>query len=371
MHDQAVENWLFRIMRDSRTRYPDFHWTFYCAHGQPGRLDSAVRELGGDVIHSPVPIGATRKFVSELHNTIERGHYDVIHAHHDIVSAVYLIASARTRVRRRVVHVHNTSMDLPTPSKVKKTLAWEPMRRVVLTMADRIAGISRDALASMILSAPPKPGRDVVVYYGIDTEKFKAPRRSPAETRAMIGVSPDAKLILFAGRMTEYKNPRFVVDVLAGISGEIPNVVAAFAGVGPESEAVIAHARDANLSHKVRVLGWRDDLPELMLASDLLLWPGQETPKEGLGLGVVEAQAAGLPIIMSRSVPEDAIVIDEIVSVLPLASGAEAWAREAIRILTGTHLSGAEALSQIEASHFSLRAGTDNVMALYEHLPVR
>jgi glycosyltransferase involved in cell wall biosynthesis len=371
MHDQAVENWLFRIMRDSRRRYPDFHWTFYCAHGQPGRLDDAIRELGGEVIHSPVPIGSTRKFVSELHNAIERGHYDVIHAHHDIVSAIYLIASARTPVRRRIVHVHNTSMDLPTPSRMKKAMAWEPMRRVVLSMADRIAGISRDALASMILSAPPKQGRDVVVYYGIDTEKFRSPKRTPAETRAKIGVSPDSKLILFAGRMTEYKNPRFVVDVLSEISKDFPNAVAAFAGVGPESEPVIARARDANLSHKVRVLGWCDDLPELMLASDLLLWPGQEVPKEGLGLGIVEAQAAGLPVIMSRSVPDDATVIDELVTVLPLALGPVAWAREAVRVLSARHLSPADALSRIEASHFSLRAGTDNVMALYDQLPPR
>ena len=125
--------------------------------------------------------------------------------------------------------------------------------------------------------------------------------------------------------MTEYKNPRFVVDVLAELAGEFPDAVAAFAGVGPETDAVRAYAQDTGLGDRIRLLGWRDDLPELMLASDLLLWPGQEIPKEGLGLGIVEAQAAGLPIIMSRSVPEDAVVIDEIVSIVPLSAGASAW----------------------------------------------
>ena len=107
MHDQAVENWLFRIMSDSRERYPEFHWTFYSALGKPGRLDDDIRALGGEVIHSTVAIGHTRKFISELHNTIERGRYDVIHAHHDIVSAVYLLASARTPVRRRILPGRN------------------------------------------------------------------------------------------------------------------------------------------------------------------------------------------------------------------------------------------------------------------------
>jgi glycosyltransferase involved in cell wall biosynthesis len=371
MHDQAVENWIFRIMRDSRSRYPDFHWTFYSALGQPGRLDDSVRELGGEVIHSPVPVGNTRKFISELHNTIERGRFDVMHAHHDIMSAVYLLAAARTPIRRRIVHVHNTSMELPTPSKMKRAMVWEPMRRVCLTMSDRIAGISRDALSSMIAGAAPKPGRDVVVYYGIDTTKFRNPKRTPAETRASIGVAPNAKMILFGGRMTQYKNPRFVIEVLAEIADAEPNAVAVFAGVGTETDAVRQLAQDTGLADRVRILGWRDDLAELMLAADLLLWPGQEVPKEGLGLGIVEAQAAGLPIIMSRSVPEDAVVIDELVSILPLALGPEAWGRETLKRLRARHLPREESLERIEASHFSLTAGTDNVMALYQNLPTR
>jgi glycosyltransferase involved in cell wall biosynthesis len=371
MHDQAVENWIFRIMRDSRSRYPDFHWTFYSALGQPGRLDDSVRELGGEVIHSPVPVGNTRKFISELHNTIERGRFDVMHAHHDIMSAVYLLAAARTPIRRRIVHVHNTSMELPTPSKMKRAMVWEPMRRVCLTMSDRIAGISRDALSSMIAGAAPKPGRDVVVYYGIDTTKFRNPKRTPAETRASIGVAPNAKMILFGGRMTQYKNPRFVIEVLAEIADAEPSAVAVFAGVGTETDTVRQLAQDTGLADRVRILGWRDDLAELMLAADLLLWPGQEVPKEGLGLGIVEAQAAGLPIIMSRSVPEDAVVIDELVSILPLALGPEAWGRETLKRLRASHLPREESLERIEASHFSLTAGTDNVMALYQNLPTR
>ena len=369
MHDQAVENWIFRIMRDSRDRYPGYHWTFYCALPRVGRLDDSIRELGGEVIHSPVAIGNTRKFISELHNTIARGRYDVMHAHHDVVSAVYLLASARTPVRRRIVHVHNTSMELPTPSKVKKAVVWEPMRRVCLTMSDRIAGISRDALASMVRDSVKKPNRDVVVYYGIDTSKFRNPRKTPAEIRKEIGVEENAKLILFAGRMTTYKNPKFVIDVLAELTNEFPDVVAAFAGIGPESETVEQFAKDTGLGNRVRILGFRDDLPELMLASDLLLWPGQEVPKEGLGLGIVEAQAAGLPIIMSLSVPDDAVVIPEIVSVVPLAAGASGWGTEATRRLRMAHPSREECLAKLEASHFSLNAGTDNVMALYADLP--
>lgn len=371
MHDQAVENWIFRIMRDSRRAWPDHHWTFYCVLDREGRLDAQVRELGGDVIHSPVAIGDTTGFMRHLHGALRDGRYDVMHAHHDIVSAVYLLASLRTGVRRRIVHVHNTAMALPTPSRMKRAIAWEPMRRTCLALSDRIAGISRDALASMLADAEPRPPRDVVVYYGIDTDKFRNPRRTPECTRSEIGVKNEDRLILFAGRMTEYKNPAFAVDVLAEIAESVPNSVLAFAGVGPEAVTVERRANEIGLGDRIRILGWRDDLAELMLASDLLLWPGQEVPKEGLGLGIVEAQAAGLPIIMSRSVPEDAVVIEDLVSIVPLATGPAAWGREAERRLRRTHISRTDALGQIESSPFSLAAGTANVMALYDGVTPR
>jgi glycosyltransferase involved in cell wall biosynthesis len=368
MHDQAVENWIFRIMRDSRSEHPEFHWTFYSTLGKPGRLDDQVRALGGEVILSPVPLSRKWKFMSSLRNTMLRGSYDVVHAHHDIVSAIYLAASLGTPVKRRIVHVHNTSMSLPTPSPWKQALVREPMRRTVLAAADTIAGISKDALASMILDAPPRAGRDIVVYYGIDTAKFRRPKRSPGETRAQIHVPQDARMILFAGRMTEYKNPAFVVAMLDAVAAAMPDVIAVFAGVGLETDTVARRAAEAGLSDRIRLLGWRDDIAELMLTADLLVWPGQENPKEGLGLGIVEAQAAGLPILMSRSVPEDAVVIPQLATVMPLSTGAEAWGREATRILERGIPPREDSLGAIEASHFSLSAGTSNVMALYSNI---
>ncbi len=242
------------------------------------------------------------------------------------------------------------------------------MRQICLHLADVRAGISRDALRSMLRGRTPRPGKDVVVYYGIDTARFRAPRTSRERTRAEIGVGQEATIMLFAGRMIEYKNPLFLVEMLALMEESMPDLHAVFAGVGFEQVSVQKRAEELGVAEKIRILGWRDDLPELMLASDLLVWPGQEEPKEGLGLGIVEAQAAGLPILMSRSVPDDAIVIPELVSVMPLADGARTWAASASAILSSQHMSRIEALWGVDASPFSLRAGTANVMALYEPL---
>jgi glycosyltransferase involved in cell wall biosynthesis len=238
MNGQAVESWLLRMMRHSRATHPWFDWTFYCALGEQGRFDESIRAMGGSVILSPVPLARTIAFTKALHHEMKRGHYDVLHAHHDIVSAVYLIASLATPIRRRVVHIHNTSMDLPTPSRIKRSFAWEPMRQVCIRLADRLAGISHDALSSMLRGASPRPGRDVVVYYGVDTGRFTRPGKSTAHLRPEFNLEPSARIILFAGRMTAYKNPVFVVRVLADVLRTVPEAIAVFAGAGPEISAV-------------------------------------------------------------------------------------------------------------------------------------
>jgi glycosyltransferase involved in cell wall biosynthesis len=103
-----------------------------------------------------------------------------------------------------------------------------------------------------------------------------------------------------------------------------------------------------------------------MRLSDLLLFPRLEEPKEGLGLVLVEAQAAGLPILASPSITDDVQVIPELFAFVPLAGGAAAWANTARQMLGREFLSREAALELIEGSHFSMEAGVNNLMNLYE-----
>jgi glycosyltransferase involved in cell wall biosynthesis len=143
------------------------------------------------------------------------------------------------------------------------------------------------------------------------------------------------------------------------------NVAAIFAGTGDLEGSILGMAKAKSVTERVRLLGFRDDVPELMLASDLLVWPSLEDPKEGLGLGIVEAQAAGLPTLMSRSVPVEAIVNAELVRVLPLSDGPEAWAEAALDLMSSPRPAFEESLARVESSSFSMAQGVANLMALY------
>ncbi|MEO6209677.1 MAG: glycosyltransferase [Gemmatimonadaceae bacterium] len=357
------------MLRAGRTFGTDLDWTFYSVLSRPGRYDDVARELGATVLHSPVELDDTWAFVRSMRRALRAERYDVMHCHHDLVSAVYLAAGTGLGIPRTIVHVHNADMHVPTGSPRKAALLREPMRRLCLETADRIVGISRHTLETFLHGQPPSPPRDLVLYYGIDTAAFRATRPDRTELRRSIGLPDDARILLFVGRMVNYKNPAFVVDILTRLAGDHANVFAVFAGSGPLMEEIRLRARAAGIEDRVRVLGWRDDTVGLMQASDAFIFPRVEDDSEvgieGLGLVVVEAQAAALRSLLSRGIPDDAIVLRESCDTLPLSAGSDAWASAVRAILARPQADPERALEAIERSEFSLEAGFRGLTALH------
>lgn len=361
---QAVESWLLQVLNIAKDKYPGIHWTFFCSLSKPGEREHVARQLGATVLRSPFELRTPLRYLASLHQIMKQGRYDVLHCHHDIMSALPLLASYGLPFRRRIVHVHNTSISLPTPHAIKATVMRFPLRNICLR-ADRIVGVSRDALAAMLGGQPPRPSRDTVVHCGIDLRPFERDEAAAARLRMSFSFGDDAKVLLFVGRMIPYKNPGFVVELLESLCQRDARFAAVFAGKGPLEDRVLEQARTKGLEHRVRVLGWRRDVPLLMHASDILVWPGVENPKEGLGLTVVEAQAAGLPVLMSRNVPAEAVVLPELVEILPLDSGTQAWSAAVIELLARVRPDPAQALRRINESSFTIASSAENLVALY------
>jgi glycosyltransferase involved in cell wall biosynthesis len=364
----AVENWLYRMFSAASVSYPQYHWTFFCTLGKPGRLDERVRRLGGEIIHSPCELGKKRAFFTNLRRVIRAGNYDVLHSHHDFVSAVYLCASIGIPIRKRIVHVHNTDEGLPTAGAAKRLLLKEPMRQTCIRLADNVVGISNETLARFSGKVSPRAARDRVIYYGIDTQPFRQSVCTREQFRLNLGFPADAKILLFVGRMVELKNPVFVVEVLTELLKINPNAVAVFAGAGPLESNVRELARHNKIADRVKVMGWRDDTATMMRLSDALVFPRLEEPKEGLGLVLVEAQAAGLPIVASPSITEDVKMFPELFEIVSLSAGAQSWAEAIADRLSRPGPDQGELLKRIESSQFGLRQSLASLMALYEGL---
>lgn len=353
------------MLEHARKREIEVDWTFYCILGYPGAMDNKVRSLGARVIHSPVPIMRKARFLRALRMELRRGEYDVLHCHHDIMSAVYLLAASGTRIRRRIVHVHNADNALPTPSALKQRLYREPMRRVCLLIADRVVGISNHTLDTFLAGRARHPERDHVHYYGLDPAPFEHVLADRAEFRRQWDLPEDARILLFAGRLVPEKNPVFAVDVLANLRCTDPRAVAVFAGAGSQEADILVRARELGVENSVRLLGWRNDMPEIMGCSDWFILPHPEHPVEGFGVAVVEAQLAGLRMLLSRGIPDDPLLPTASYRRLALSDEPEMWAKAAMELLRHSIPSRVDAMAALSESPMNMDRALKGLLGLH------
>jgi glycosyltransferase involved in cell wall biosynthesis len=353
------------MLRHAHKQQVDCDWTFYCALGQPGPFAGEARALNAQVVPSRVPLGSKSAFVRSLRAELQAGRYDVLHSHHDLVTAVYWLAAAGLRLHRRILHVHNADDHVPMSSPLKQSLTREPLRRICLAAADRVVGNSNQTLNTFLHGRPRKPGRDVVLHYGVEAQPLHSIGSDRRALRHSLGLPEDALILLFAGRITPEKNPVFAVDVLAALRHMEPRAVAVFAGDGSLEPEVRAKARQYGLEGSVRFLGWRTDVADLMSGSDWFILPHPECPIEGFGLAVVEAQLAGLRLLISPGITDDPLLPRSSVARLPLDAGANAWASAAVGALQTPAPSRAEAAEDLAASPMQMDRALTRLMDLY------
>jgi len=115
------------------------------------------------------------------------------------------------------------------------------------------------------------------------------------------------------------------------------------------------------LRERIRFLGVRKDIERLMIGSDVLLFPSRG---EGLGMAVVEAQAAGLPVLASDVVPRECVVVPELVRFQKVEAGEAAWADDLLK-LAAQRRNITEPNRRVAASAFSICQSAYALLKLY------
>jgi glycosyltransferase involved in cell wall biosynthesis len=361
----SVEAWLLRMLAHARSRGEALDWTFYCIDGQAGSRDDEARALGARVVQCPVPIGDKLAFAGALRAELERGRYDVLHCHHDLVSGVYLAASVGLPIGARLVHVHNLDESVLTPNRLKQSVLRPTLRRTCFRLADKIVANSEHALEAFLAGRRRDPARHVVHFLGLDPGRFATARPDREAFRRGLDLSTDAPILLFAGRMTPEKNPVFAVDVLAALRQRMPGAAAIFAGEGDLAGAVRLRAAELGQTEAIRLLGWRDDVAEIMSASDWFILPHPHAPMEGFGVAVVEAQLAGLRLLLSLGVSNAPILPVAAWRRLSLHDGAESWADAAAELWAQPAPSRETALAAFRASPMDLDRALADLLRLH------
>ena len=247
--------------------------------------------------------------LARLASFLRRERIDIVHVHLFDPSIVGLTAAAAGRVPLRVMTRHYSDYH----TRIDKR--WHVMLdRYCTSMADGIVAVSEHTARHMVdLEAAPKEKIRVIVN-GIDFDRVKTSSADAAASlRRELGAEA-AHLLLIAARLHPEKGYETLFRALANVRGRLGKpIVLAIAGTGPLLPMYQDLARSLSIEDSVRFLGFRNDLPDLMSASDVFVLP---SVAEAFGLVLTEAMYLGTPVLASRvgGIPE--IVTDEVDGIL-------------------------------------------------------
>jgi glycosyltransferase involved in cell wall biosynthesis len=214
--------------------------------------------------------------------------FDVLHLHTGHAHALGLLAVAGRRPRPGVVV--SRRVDFPPRGPLR---ALKYGRRV-----DRFVAVS-DAVRGVLLEAGVPPERVVTVHSGIDPARF-AVAADPEGLRGELAIPANAKLVGFVGALVPHKSPGDLLEALARLPG---GVHAVLAGAGGLEGALRRRAGEDDLRGRVHFLGHREDVPRILRSIDAFCLPSH---LEGLGTSVLDALAAGAPVVAAAGggIPE-------------------------------------------------------------------
>lgn len=170
--------------------------------------------------------------------------------------------------------------------------------------------------------------RTRILNNGVDMSEFQKPLDRNAKRNAL-NVPQDAFVIAHVGRFDPIKNHEFLVKVFQQVKKKKPEAFLLMVGRGETEEKVRNQLEGAGLADSYRILHDRTDVAEILQACDAAVFPSFS---EGLGIAVIEIQAAGLCCVASTGVPKDACISNRI-RFLSLEESAEVWADTLLKMV--------------------------------------
>lgn len=278
-----------------------------------------IESLGGRV-HEVPPYQDLMRYLPAMERTLRLGGWEVVHSQVNALSVFPLMAAKRAGVPVRIAHSHSAAGRGEGP----RVLLKHALRAFSDVFPTHRAACSRHAGRWLFGGTP-----FVVVADAIELSRFSFSPSDRADVRADLGIGERDIVLGHVGRFMEQKNHAFLLDAFAAVARADGGVWLVLVGEGPLMGDVRMQAESLGVSDHVLFLGQRQDVGRLYSAMDAFLLPSLY---EGLGMVAIEAQASGLPCLLSDAVPAEAGLAPS-VEFLPLSAGPDAWARACVGLV--------------------------------------
>lgn len=339
----GAETWLLactKYLKDNP--YLNIQFDYVLAGGKKETLDDEFLKLGSDLFYIKYSLPQILLFRKKLIKVLKESEYTAVHNHLDFVAGWQYLSVLDKLPRIRIIHLHNPWNFVNNYcSSFGRKISYKIGRWLITKTASSLTGTS-DAVMDeyKYVSKTFKKIRINPIYCGFNVSAFKFNNLAKQIVceELKFNFSANFKIALFVGRVglhsvdhaKNQKNPELAFEIAKKLVKTNDNWKFLFAGFkGEFGQKLEEKVEKLGLANKIIFLGLRNDIPKLMSASDVLVFPSYW---EGLGMVVVEAQANGLNVIMSNTVPKEAVISPELVTCMSIFENTiEEWVDKIIK----------------------------------------
>lgn len=235
------------------------------------------------------------KIIIKLMLLLYKNKYDIINTHLPQASVIGIIISRLRGIPYIIETRHYSDYMYKYSNRINQ---W--LDKKTVNMADHVIVVSHAGKVVLMNREGVKEEKISVIYNGINISKFSSNHR--IQIRKQLGI--DNKMVLtFTASYHPRKGHKYLLESVGMLKKKYPDVIILLIGDGILKANLEALTKQLHLEDNVRFLGYRTDIPELLNATDIYVHSSVE---EGFGIAIIEAMAAGLPVIATNvgGIPE-------------------------------------------------------------------
>lgn len=323
---------------------------------EPAAFDEEILDLGGRIYRCPHYNGKNHFTYVKWWNDFFKAHpkeYPIVHGHLGSTAAIYL-SIAKKYGAYAIAHSHSSGTDHSLRSYLYQMMSYNT-RNVADYFFACSEAAGKDRFGRKVISGD----HYAVLNNAIDVNQFSYNSRVREVVRDELGIGQNQLVVSHIGRYTKEKNHEFILKIFSELRKLGLGARLLMIGDGTLRTHIMQMAEQASLSSDVIFTGVRSDVERLMQAMDVFVLPSLY---EGLPVTMVEAQAAGLPCIISDKVPPECILTEGLVDVMPLSASPGAWAE---KILAKRAIPRTDRRAEIAAHGFDITTEAVKLQEFY------
>jgi len=343
--------------------------------GTEGDLFEKARQMGIEPVIIPelvreVDLIKDLIAIFKLYCLIAREKFDIVHTFTSKAGFVGRVAAWMARVpvivQSHQGHIFQSEGQIPgvSPKQIKLFL-W--LEKFAALITDRIITLTNLEIEQQVQIGVAKPDKFTAIYNAVDLKRFINVDVPILKKKKELGLSPECPVVGTVARLSSEKGHRYLLEAAAMVCEAFPSVQFLLIGDGILRKDLEKQAIELGISENVVFLGLRKDVPEILPVIDLFVLPSLY---EGFGIVLVEAMAAGKPVVATRvgGIPE--VVVDGKTGILAPPKEPKRIAEAIITLLQDK--AQAQKMGQAghkrAIEHFGLEAMMNKIHHLYEEL---